>query len=81
MFIWPWVWLLLGGREWAIVLIALGFINRLLVGLFVGRGWTQATTEALLMPISVLLMTRIALQGVRWRLGAGPQWKGRIAKA
>lgn len=80
MFIWPWVWLLLGGRWWAVGLIALGFINRLLVGLFVGRGWARAAIEAILMPVSVLLMTRIALQGVRWRLGAGPQWKGRIAQ-
>lgn len=80
MFIWPWLWLLLGGRWWAVGLIALGTINRLLVGLFVGRGWARATVEALLTPVSVLLMTRIALQGVRWHFGAGPQWKGRIAQ-
>jgi chlorobactene glucosyltransferase len=38
----------------------------------------QRLGDALLMPLSVLLMTRIAIQAVwwRWRYG-GPHWKGR----
>jgi hypothetical protein len=30
------------------------------------------------MPISVLLMTRIACQSLWWHWRGGPQWKGRI---
>jgi chlorobactene glucosyltransferase len=79
-FVLPWLWLLFGGIErlWA----------ALLVGLSVGiRALTAATTrqritDALFMPLSVLLMTIIALQAVywRWRFG-GPQWKGRTLAA
>jgi chlorobactene glucosyltransferase len=38
----------------------------------------QRILDALLMPVSVLLMSRIAWQAIwwRWRFG-GPLWKGR----
>jgi chlorobactene glucosyltransferase len=41
----------------------------------------QRLGDALLMPISVLLMTRIAVQSIwwQWRYG-GPRWKGRVVK-
>lgn len=41
----------------------------------------QRLADALLMPLSVLLMTRIAGQALwwQWRFG-GPQWKGRIIR-
>jgi chlorobactene glucosyltransferase len=40
----------------------------------------QRVTDALLMPISVILMTLIAAQAIRWHIGGGPQWKGRNLK-
>ncbi len=40
----------------------------------------QRVKDALLMPISVILMTIIAAQAVRWHISGGPQWKGRALK-
>lgn len=81
IFVWPWVWLAFGwGGEatywplWPLLLVALG------VGL---RALTAAVTrqrilDALLMPVSVLLMTWIAGQSIWWQLRyGGPRWKGR----
>jgi chlorobactene glucosyltransferase len=54
-----------------------------LVALSVGvRALTAAITrqrisDALLMPVSVMLMTLIAAQSLWWRYRGGPQWKGR----
>jgi len=79
LFVAPWLWLIIGGGAayplYPLALIALG------VGL---RALTAHTThqralDALLMPISVLLMTRIALQAAWWQVRyGGPQWKGRV---
>ena len=82
VFLGPWLWLALGWAEadqtgWP-------FGPLLLIGLGIGiRALTAALTrqrilDALLMPVSVLLMTRIALQAIwwQWRYG-GPRWKGR----
>ncbi|MCB0166110.1 MAG: glycosyl transferase, partial [Anaerolineae bacterium] len=81
IFVMPWVWLVGGGwggvPHWPVW-------PWLLVGLGVGlRALTAAVThqrvaDAALLPISVLLMTRIAGQSIwwRWRFG-GPRWKGR----
>ncbi len=73
VFIWPWgAWIMGGGSE----LLWLGGL-----GLFV-RGLTawftrQRVADALLMPVSVLLMTVIAGQAVWWRWRGRGQWKGR----
>jgi chlorobactene glucosyltransferase len=77
LFVWPWLWLAVGGGGWAAVLIALGVVNRWLVGVRLGRGLLGSLLESLLMPVSVLLFTRIAAQAVYWRLTGGPLWKGR----
>jgi hypothetical protein len=37
----------------------------------------QRPQDALLMPLSVLLMTRIALQALYWHYTGGVRWKGR----
>lgn len=37
----------------------------------------QRIGDAVLMPLSVLLMTRIALQAIQWNNSGGPRWKGR----
>lgn len=46
------------------------------------RALTAATSrqrirDSLLMPVSVLLMTHIALRSLQWRFTGGPRWKGR----
>ena len=81
IFLLPWLWLALG---WLGGLPGWPLWPLLLVGLGVGiRMLTAAVTrqrlgDAFLLPVSTLLMTRIALQAVwwRWRYG-GPRWKGR----
>ena len=84
VFIWPWLWLA-AGSHWA--LPAWPVWPTLLVGLGIGtRAVTatathQRTRDALLMPISVVLMTWIAARALwwRWRFG-GVVWKGRILR-
>lgn len=84
VFLGPWLllgiaWAKVGGGVyflWALGLIALGILLRGLTAWRTG----QRVADALLLPISVLLMTRIAAQALwwRWRFG-GPLWKGRLA--
>lgn len=85
LFLWPWAWLILGAN-WAtpapypagpLLLIALGLLVRALSAAHT----RQRLVDALLLPLSVLLMTRIAFQAIYWhyRFG-GPRWKGRIIK-
>jgi chlorobactene glucosyltransferase len=85
IFLGPWLLLLLGGvgldvPGWPLWPLALALWG---IGL---RGLTalhsqQRLVDALLMPISVLLMTRIAAQALwwQWRYG-GPVWKGRVVR-
>ncbi len=60
-----------------LLLIALGLLIRMLTA----AATRQRLGDALLMPVSVLLMTWIAGQAVwwQWRYG-GPKWKGRVVK-
>jgi chlorobactene glucosyltransferase len=85
LFLLPWLWLAFG---WLLPdLPSWPLWPLLLVGLGIGlRALTAAVTrqrvfDALLMPISVVLMTRIAFQAIwwQWRYG-GPLWKGRVIK-
>jgi chlorobactene glucosyltransferase len=85
IFLGPWLLLLLGGvgldvPGWPLWPLALALWG---IGL---RGLTalhsqQRLVDALLMPVSVLLMTRIAAQALwwQWRYG-GPVWKGRVVR-
>jgi chlorobactene glucosyltransferase len=84
LFIWPWAWLLFGSvwppgfwPFWPAALVGAGIA---------ARGVTAAAThqrvsDALLMPLSVVLMTLIAARAIwwRWRFG-GVIWKGRILR-
>jgi len=82
LFFIPWLWLLLGvflpaGAAWPWLPLAL-------VGLGLGaRMLTAAVThqrlgDALLLPVSVVLMTIITGQAFWWQFArGGPQWKGR----
>jgi chlorobactene glucosyltransferase len=72
MFVVPWV-LVIG--YWKLIIFGLlGILTRALTA-SVTR---QRVRDALLMPVSVMLMTVIAAQAVCWHWGGGPQWKGRI---
>ena len=85
IFLWPWLWLILGifglaslgWPTWPLILIVLGVNFRALTAAVT----RQRLGDALLMPLSVLLMTAIAGQAVwwQWRYG-GPRWKGRTIK-
>lgn len=76
IFLFPWLWLVAGGGWWAVGLIILG----------IGLRWTTAVftlqrpRDALLMPLSILLMTRIAMRSVRWHLSGTTSWKGRVVE-
>ncbi|MDX1994149.1 MAG: glycosyltransferase [bacterium] len=82
IFLFPWVWLLsgqeitgLGGWPlWPFLLVLIGLLVRAATAAFTH----QRVQDALLMPLSVMLMTLIALRSFYWhfRFG-GPQWKGR----
>lgn len=83
VFILPWVWLLVGrfvhlGDYWPVfpfVLIAAGILVRA-ISLRITH---QRVGDAFLMPLTVLLMTRIAAQSVWWQIRhGGPRWKGRV---
>jgi len=82
VFVGPWLWLGLGAFYpthgwplWPLSLILLAWLLRLLTA------WAtrQRLGDALFMPLSVLLMTRIACLSLwwHWRYGA-PRWKGRL---
>jgi chlorobactene glucosyltransferase len=81
VFLFPWIWLALG---WAfpelegwprspLLLAAMGVGVRALSAAVT----RQRVADALLMPLSVGLMTVIAAQSVLWRWRGGGQWKGR----
>lgn len=82
LFIFPWVCLLINlatgnALSWALALIALGMGVRVLTAIVTRQRWQ----DALWMPLSVLLMTRIAVQSVWWHYHGGPRWKGRVIGA
>ena len=84
VFVVPWGLLILGFTGegvpwhpyWALLLVGAGVCVRAISALRTG----QRVGDALLLPVSVLLMTGIAVQAVwwQWRYG-GPLWKGRRA--
>lgn len=80
VFVGPWVWLVAGWAlgvpgwpGWPLALVALGVGVRALTAIFT----RQRPLDALLMPLSVGLMTLIAARSAWWHLNGGPQWKGR----
>ena len=85
VFIFPWVWLLAGLIDpdllsWPLlplVLVLTGLIIRAVTAAYTH----QRVYDALLMPISVFLMTRIAFQAIWWHYTqGGPSWKGRVVR-
>jgi len=84
VFIGPWIWLTTGffistwmetWPAWPLLLIGLGIGVRALTAAFT----RQRISDAFWMPVSVILMTRIALLSGKWQIKyGGPVWKGRI---
>jgi chlorobactene glucosyltransferase len=86
LFVLPWLWLFAG--FWGVAPEGWPVLPLMAVLLGIGtRACTALTArqplrDALLMPISVLLMTRIAMQAIWWRVRyGGPVWKGRTLPA
>lgn len=86
LFVGPWIWLISGAAGprlpawpwWPLTLILLGLLVRGMTAYSSG----QRIHDSLWMPISVLLMTRIALQAIWWQVRyGGPRWKGRVLSA
>ncbi len=85
LFVLPWLWLALGWLTpalpgwpgWPLALIGLGLGVRLLTAAATG----QRLRDGLLLPVSVLLMSRIAAQAIWWHFHGGPRWKGRSIAA
>lgn len=78
IFVFPFALLLIPGYfAWGTAFVTLGIAVRMLTAALT----RQRLLDALLMPLTVVLFTRIALQAVywQWRFG-GPQWKGRTVK-
>jgi chlorobactene glucosyltransferase len=75
IFVLPWVMLLFPSAR------QMGWVWLWLLSVGVRAGTAVATRQrlhdALLMPISVLLMTRIAFRSIQWHYSGGPRWKGR----
>lgn len=63
-------------RLWALLLIFAGLGIRTISAWFT----KQRILDALLMPLSVLLMSAIAAQAIYWRYTGGAKWKGRKLK-
>lgn len=76
VFLFPWGWLAATGSLWALALVLAGVGVRMTTAVFTH----QRPLDALLMPISVLLFTRIAAQSIWWHYRGGPKWKGRTVK-
>jgi chlorobactene glucosyltransferase len=73
VFIVPWVWLVFGGSWWALGLGIAGILIRGLTAAFAH----QRVFDALWMPLSVVLMTNIALHAIIWHYSGTATWKGR----
>ena len=74
----PFVWLAFSGSMMAIGLVGLILALRVAIDLFVGVRPGLALIQALFMPVSVVMMTLVAIQALRWHFGDGPEWKGRV---
>ena len=85
LFLWPWLWLA-AGRGWALPGWPLWPLALVTAGIGL-RGLTahasgQRVGDALLMPVSALLMTWITVQALWWRVRyGGVRWKGRVVRA
>ncbi len=83
IFVLPWLWLLLGwllpaAGAWPLLPLALVLLGVAARALTAGAT-RQRPADALLLPVSALLMTVIAGRALWWqRRHGGPRWKGRV---
>lgn len=83
VFVWPWLWLIFGQgtRGWPLWPLLLALLGVTVRGI-TARATGQRVRDAVWMPVSALLMTRIAVHAIWWRLRyGGPRWKGRTLPA
>jgi chlorobactene glucosyltransferase len=81
-FVLPWLWAAGVGRwelgwAWPLSLVAMGIGVRALSAAVT----RQRVADSLLMPLSVVLMSIIAVQALVWHWTGGPVWKGRPQRA
>ncbi len=83
LFVFPWIWLLLGSLgtrqdlwpAFPAAMIILGLGARAVTAVTAGL----RLVDVIWLPVSVLLMTLIAVQALLWHFrDGGPQWKGRL---
>lgn len=65
-----------GYQIWAAIFVVQAILIRALSASFTH----QRIVDSIAMPISVILMTIIAIQSVLWHYTGGPRWKGRILR-
>lgn len=73
LFLFPWLWFAATLDVWPLVLGLAGVVLRMGTAVFT----RQRPLDALLMPVSVLLMSRIAFQSIQWQRQGTAEWKGR----
>ncbi len=74
IFLFPLLWLMVNFSPLPLCLVILGITIRASTATFTH----QRVQDAIFMPISVLLMTRITTQALYWQVRfGGPEWKGR----
>lgn len=73
LFLFPWLWFAATLDVWPLGLGLAGVVLRAGTAVFT----RQRPRDALLMPISVLLMSRIAFQSIQWQRRGTAEWKGR----
>lgn len=74
VYVLPWVlWLF----DWRFLILA---IVSVLIRAVTASFTRQRVSDALLMPVSVILMTLIAGRSILWHYRGGPHWKGRVAR-
>mgnify|MGYP006921633845 CR=1 FL=1 len=73
VFILPWLWFSATLDVWPLILLVVSVLLRMGTAVFTH----QSPLDAVLMPLSVLLMSRIAIQSIWWEQRGTAQWKGR----
>ncbi|MBK8901001.1 MAG: glycosyltransferase [Anaerolineaceae bacterium] len=73
VFLFPWLWFAVTLDVWLLVLGLAGVVLRGGTAVFTH----QRLLDAIFMPVSVLLMTRIACQSIQWQRHGTAEWKGR----
>jgi chlorobactene glucosyltransferase len=74
VFLVPWLWSAATLDVWPLILLGVGVLLRMGTAVFTH----QRPLDAFFMPLSVLLMSRIAIQSFWWQQRGTANWKGRI---